>query len=197
MQQLGLTSTELKNELLPDVLESNIAKIAQGDKTALAQLYGRVKNAVYGFALSILKNPHDAEDVLQEVFIRIWSASVNYKPAGKPLAWILVITKNLANDKIRERGKILTLSDEQWQLYYNKSPYVSVEDKSVISAALNHLNDVERDIVTLHALTGLKFKEIGSLLSLPTSTVLSKYHRAMKKMSSLFSKEDSYAGQSV
>ena len=57
------------------VLDQCIARIAGGDQEALAQLYRRTRPAVYGFALSILKNAHDAEDVLHDTYLQVWNAA--------------------------------------------------------------------------------------------------------------------------
>ena len=56
-------------------LEDCIARIAGGDKDALADLYSRTRPAVYGFALSIVKNAHDAEDILHDAYLQVWNAA--------------------------------------------------------------------------------------------------------------------------
>ena len=56
------------------------------------------------------------------------------------------------------------------------------EDREVLQQALASLGDVERQVVLLHAVTGLKHREIAALLEMPLATVLSKYHRALKKL---------------
>jgi len=68
---------------------------------ALEALYERTKAAVYGLALSILRNPQDAEDVMQDTYIRIIRSAGRYRSQGKPMAFILTITRNLALDRIR------------------------------------------------------------------------------------------------
>lgn len=65
-------------------LDGCIARIAQGSQEALAQLYDRTRPAVYGFALSILKSPHDAEDVLHDAYLQVWNAAGDYRSQGKP-----------------------------------------------------------------------------------------------------------------
>ena len=67
-----------------------IAHIAAGDRSAFVELYSQVKTAVYSFAFSILRNKHDAEDVMQEAFVKIHNAAASYLPNGKPMAWILL-----------------------------------------------------------------------------------------------------------
>ena len=66
-------------------LEDCIVRIAGGDQNALADLYGRTRPAVYGFALSIVKNAHDAEDILHDAYLQVWNAAGGYRAQGKPI----------------------------------------------------------------------------------------------------------------
>ena len=163
-------------------LEDCIARIAGGDKDALADLYSRTRPAVYGFALSILKNEHDAEDVLHDAYLQIWQAAGSYQGQGKPMAWILTITRNLALSRLRQQSRTEPLTMEDWQDRFADRETVSHEDRMALSALLAALEDTERQIVALHALSGLKHREIAEMMKMPLPTVLSKYHRAMKKL---------------
>lgn len=163
-------------------LENCIVRIAGGDRDALAQFYQQTRPAVYGFALSILKNPQDAEDVLHDAFLQVWNAAPQYRPQGKAMAWLLTIVRNLAMDQLRRRKHMEPLAWEDWQTRLADVPAVSAEDRMALAGLLTALEDQERQIVTLHALTGLKHREIAVLLGLPLPTVLSKYSRALKKL---------------
>ena len=81
-----MTVPPSRSERQDGVIENYIAKIAAGDQETLTLLYQQTSAAVYGFALSILKNKQDAEDVLQDTYIQIWNAAGGYTPKGKPLA---------------------------------------------------------------------------------------------------------------
>ena len=169
-------------------LDQYIKCISMGDKSSLGVLYEKTKSAVYGFALSILKNPADAEDILHDVYVQIYKGAETYESKGKPMAWILTLTRNLALMKIREQKKaVLLSSDEILQIH---QPTLMDEDRMVIKAILSDLNDEERHIVVLHSLTGLKHREIASLLEMPLSTVLSKYNRAIKKLRKILKEEE-------
>ena len=170
------------------VEEALLFQIASGSKEALAQLYAETKSAVYGFALSILKNSHDAEDIMQEAYIRIYANAHTYKAQGKPLAWILTIVRNLALMKLREQKRITTLSPEDWEI--PDVTYGPDDNRLLVSTLLNRLTDQERQIVVLHSLTALKHREIAALLDLPLPTVLSKYHRALEKLKKSMKEED-------
>lgn len=162
-------------------LESLLLDMTRGDQEALAQLYHRTRTAVFGLALSYLKNRHDAEDVTQDTFVRAWENAPSYRPQGKPMAWLLTIARNLSLMKLREKDRTESLPEEDWALP-GPDDALTAEDRTVLSAAMSVLEDEEQRIVLLHAVTGLKHREIAESLSLPLSTVLSKYHRALKKL---------------
>lgn len=164
-------------------LDKIIKRIADGDKGALAELYYETKSAVYGFSLSLTKNPADSEDILQETYLKIWANADSYKPKGTPMAWILTITKNLALMKLREKKKHQDLEPEQWDMEFHIPDTAgNTEDRHLLEAALNILSEEERQIILLHAVSGFKFREISDLTGIGLSTVLSKYHRSLKKL---------------
>jgi RNA polymerase sigma-70 factor (ECF subfamily) len=162
--------------------EDLIVCISKGDKTALGSLYAQTKTAAYGFALSILRNRDDAEDVLQDTYVKIYDSASEYRPLGKPMAWILTITRNLCLMKLRRDKRIAAQSEDVWDPPDPKDPIANGADRVVLQAALEILSDEERQIVTLHAVAGQKHREIASILELPLSTTLSKYHRALSKL---------------
>lgn len=65
-------------------LDRCLARVAEQDREALAELYRRTSPSVYGFALSILKNTQDAEDVLHDCYVNLHSAAAGYRSSGKP-----------------------------------------------------------------------------------------------------------------
>ncbi len=167
------------------VLEPLMLRMQAGDQQALGELYHRTRTAVYGLALSYLKHSHDAEDVTQDTFVRVWENAHQYRPMGTPLAWVLTVTRNLSLMRLRERGRTGEMSDEEWAKLASDNPLVTSEDRHVLQAALAQLGDEERRVVTLHAVTGWKHKEIAQLLEMPLSTVLSKYRRALQKLKNI------------
>lgn len=173
-----------------DVLDNYLFRIAEGDREALARLYEATYSAVYGFALSILKNVPDAEDTLQEVFVQIWNAAGIYTSVGKPLAWIFTITRNLALMCLRQNSRSFPVSPEEWQNHFKDCTQTSTDDRLLLASLLGTLPDAERQIVMLHALSGLKHREIASILKLPLPTVLSKYRRALIKLESTLKKAE-------
>ncbi len=183
---LCLASAYIKTEDGKNELEKLIKEIGlTGSTDALSKLYELTSPAVYSFALSILRNTHDAEDVLHDLFVTVYSAASSYKK-GNPLAWMLTVAKNLCLMKIREQKKNADASDE----FLESIPLpetLCTEDRLVLEECLNKLDSDERQIVVLHAVSGIKHKEIAKLLDFPIATVLSKYNRALKKLREMIS----------
>lgn len=190
MTVLGLLTTTYGAPSAREDLESLLLGVAAGDSHSLEELYHRTRTAVYGLVLSYLKHPQDAEDVTQDAFVRIWDTAASYRPQGKPMAWLLTVARNLALMRLRERGKTQELTDEEWSALPARAPDVTMEDRHVLRAALSVLSEQERQVVMLHAVTGLKHREIAQLLELPLATVLSKYRRALKKLNLLLEGDD-------
>ena len=163
-------------------LDSMITGVAQGNTEALLQLYRETSSAVYAYALSVLKNSHDAEDVLHDCFVSIVTSAGSYRAKGRPMAWILTITRNLCLKQLNRQSKTTEWNPDIWNNGMDMNISMATEDRLVIRECMETLSDDERQIVVLHAVAGFKHREIASLLGLTLSTVLSKYHRAIKKL---------------
>lgn len=174
----------------PDILDSLLKRVAAGEQEALSDLYGRTRVAVYGFSLSYLKNGHDAEDITQDTFVQIWNHSSHYVSQGKPMAWILTIARNLSLEKLRKQSRIQDLSDNQRESFSIENPAFTTEDRVVLHAAFYSLSEEEQRVLLLHAVAGLKHREIAQILDLALPTVLSKYHRALKKLRLILEGDD-------
>ena len=125
----------------------------------------------------------------QDAFVKVWENAPAYRPQGAPMAWLLTVARNLARSRMRRSRRQTTLDEEEWNAIPAAVPDVSHEDRLVLQEALARLGAEEGQIVLLHAVTGLKHREIAQLLELPLSTVLSKYHRGLKKLKALMKGE--------
>ena len=171
-------------------LQQLLIHIAGGEREALAELYQRTRSAVYGLALSYLKNAHDAQDLTQDVYVQVWDRAEQYRLIGSPMGWLLAVCRNLCLMRLRREERHAALSEEEWDAIPARECGLDADERALLQGALASLADEERRIVLLHAVTGLKHREIAVLLELPLPTVLSKYHRALKKMRSFLEGDD-------
>ena len=171
-------------------LQQLLIHIAGGEREALAELYQRTRSAVYGLALSYLKNAHDAQDLTQDVYVQVWDCVEQYRLTGSPMGWLLAVCRNLCLMRLRREERHAALSEEEWDAIPARECGLDADERALLQGALASLTDEERRVVLLHAVTGLKHREIAALLELPLPTVLSKYHRALKKMRSFLKGDD-------
>ncbi len=165
-----------------DIDDSLIIGTAQGNGESFHTLYRCSSSAVFGYLLSILRNKQDAEDAMQDTYVRILASAQSYTPCGKPMAWILTIAKNLALMKLRSRGRFSFTELEEIDGLHTPSNSEQVLDNMVLTAALKILDDDSCQIVILHAVAGLKHRETAALMGIPLPTVLSKYSRSLAKL---------------
>ena len=163
-------------------LQRLLLRIADGEREALAELYRSTRTAVYGLALSYLKNAHDAQDLTQDVYVQVWDCAEQYRPTGSPMGWLLTVCRSLCLMRLRREERHAALSEEEWDAIPAQERGLDADERTLLQGALAALGEEERRIVLLHAVTGLKHREIAALLELPLPTVLSKYHRALKRM---------------
>ena len=161
----------------------------EGDREAFRCLYEETAKSVYGYALSILKNPQDAEEAMQDAYLAVWDQADRYRSDGKPMAWIFTITKNLCYMRLRRQAGRNGVSLEElreqesgWEPGRLCDGIELAPEKQMLLEALKSLKEEERSIVLLHDASGMKHREIGELLGMPVATVLSKYRRSLKKL---------------
>ncbi len=170
-------------------LESCIMELAGGKADAMEAIYHLANPSVYAFALSILKNSHDAEEIAQECFVRAYFGAAAYRPQGKPMAWLITITRNLCMERLRELKRQSFIPEEDWDKYLEQTT-ASPEDKLVLEQCMKALDDSERQVVVLHAVGGMKHRETAELMGMSLTAVLSKYSRAIKKLQAKLEKRE-------
>ena len=190
---LDNTKDNIKNNSAPTgkIDERLFVRIAQGDEKAFNELYYATYKPLYAFAISLTKKAQDAEDLLQETYIKIKGGAHLYKPMGTPMSWIFKIASNIYKMKIRKESKYTLQSIDTIENSIDFGKITDLESRIVIQKAFTCLKDDERNIIIMHLIAGFKHREIAEYLHKPLSTVLSRYNRAIKKLqAALKGKED-------
>lgn len=168
--------------------EGLFEKIANRDDAAFTELYYASYRQIYGFLLALTKNKEDAEDLLQNTYIRIRNGSHLYRKQGTPMTWMCAVAKNQFLDFVRKKSKGVSVDFDEVEKYVSEGlgtgvkQHKDVENEMVLEKAFEILNKQERTIVVLHMIDGLKHREISKITGIPLSTVLSKYNRSLKKL---------------
>lgn len=178
---MSLLSSDQKQANMKDT-DLLLRRIAEDDETAFRELYEQLSAAVFAYALSVVKNRADAEDIMQETFLKIRSAAHLYDSKGKAKAWIFTIVRNLCRMRFRENNKMISTPADEMSYMDDMSIIEDHETRITVQSSFRVLKDEEREIILLHAVSGMKHREIAKVLGMPLATVLSKYHRGLKKL---------------
>lgn len=170
--------------------------MAAGDIEAMEVLYDRYNRAVFSFALKMLGNREQAEELLQEVFVRAWRQARRFSEGrGTYITWLLSITHNMAIDEIRRqnrRPRKAESSDPVLMLANVRDENPSVEDQAllgdlrdVVREAMAQLPDAQRSALEMAYFQGYTQREIAEAQNEPLGTIKTRMRLAMKKLRSL------------
>lgn len=166
-----------------------VASIAGGREQALSALYDRYHRQCFAFALRILGGEQDAEEAVQETFVRVWRGAGQYdsKRAGVA-SWLLSITRNLCIDEIRRRRRrVPELPSIDGALEVASHERTDVEaERAILGAqvcqALGTLTSEQRSAIELVYFHGLTSQEVGRILAVPAPTVRSRLRLGLLKL---------------
>ena len=176
---------------LDEIDPAVIRRVAEGDSVAFERVYDAFSGILYSLALRMLERPEDTEELLQEVFLKIWRDAEHYDPRrGAPLAWAITITRHKAIDKIRATARRLRLYEAAEAESKNESLPVaqpvneaqSSENAKALRESLGRLDPEVRESIELAFFGGLSHSQIAAKLSLPLTTVKSRIRRAMMQL---------------
>ena len=149
-----------------------MAALARGDRAALGRIVALYGPGVQRYAAQILRNPAEAEDIAQEVFLRLWRHAGRYDPAlGPPAAWIWRIARNLCLDRSRRQGWRRFLGLEAAPEPADETPGAEAaldarQRLERLSAAMAELPERQRAALTMRAAGGLSTAEIAAAMGI-------------------------------
>ncbi|MFC1852979.1 RNA polymerase sigma factor [candidate division CSSED10-310 bacterium] len=172
--------------------EELMVLFASGTKEAFDMLYERHRHGLYRFARSCLKCSADAEDVVQDVFIRVSQAAARYHPRGRFKSWLYQIAVNRIRTRVALNKRGLELQDSGPSAA--QRPTSGSVEHSIILHDLLHksmllLSENQKMILFLKEVEGMKYEQIGRTLDLTPENVRVLIHRARKQISSFIHQE--------
>jgi RNA polymerase sigma factor (sigma-70 family) len=160
-----------------------LQEIAMGDTTAFRDLYSEMHKNVFSYALSIVRNTQLADDISQDVFVKIRTSADKYAAGKNPVGWILTLTRNTAFDALKKQKHEMPFDVIQDDVSEYSAD--NIADNILLKEAMERLTKVERQIVMLYLVVGISQKEIAGLLKLPLTTVNWKYRVSIKKLAAI------------
>lgn len=170
--------------------QETLAAARDGDRDALASLYREHSEMVYGAALGLLKNPVDAEDVLQDVFVGLPEALDTFEGRGSFEGWLKRIAVRTALMKLRRRSgrEETSLEDAPPVRSAEASPEATLS-RIDLRRALEHLSEALHKVFVLHEVLGYTHDECAEMLGISTSASQVRLHRARKQLRTILETE--------
>lgn len=167
--------------------ERLILLIKQGDRQGLREIYDEYGRMIYSTALAVAGDPHDAEDITSDFFIKLWEKLADtYKFGGGHKRWLVAAARNCAVDYLRKNGReVLSLDDDE-DTPHDIADTTDAENTVIgdmtVREALCTLSVSEREIVNMKLFADLTLEDIAKTLGKPLGTVAWKYRTALKKL---------------
>jgi RNA polymerase sigma-70 factor (ECF subfamily) len=164
-----------------------IARCALRDRKAFATLYGRTSAKLYGVTLRILRDRSEAEEALQEVYVKIWQRADRYVPGGfSPISWLVAVARNHSLDVLRARkpkGEDIDLALDVADA--GPTPEQAAADRgerSRIDDCLGQLDPEKADAVRGAYLDGYSYDELATRFSVPLNTMRTWLRRSLLRL---------------
>ena len=186
--------------------EELMQRLSYRDMEALRALYNRYGDLVYSTTLRMVRDVHLAQDMVQEIFLRLWRKPESYvAQRGRFATWLTSVTRNRAVDEIRSRNRRYrheTASPEQQERELpapdQDGPALTAEladQRRLILAALAELPAEQRQVIELAYFGGLTQQEIAQRLSQPLGTVKTRIRLGMQKLRAALTPELKWEGR--
>ena len=158
-------------------------RLRRGDPRAFEDLVIAYQHRVFGVALRMLRNRSEAEEIAQEVFLRVHRAVEDFRGEAKLSTWLYAITSRLCLNRLASGERRMAREGEESleRLRGDADPAAHVERielEAALQRAITELPEERRIVVVLRDFEGLSYEEIAAALDLPLGTVRSRLHRA-------------------
>jgi len=159
-------------------IDEIIEELRQKNCTSFDLFYNLTKNQVFYAIIVIIKDQSLAEDLMQDTYMKFLEKIDHYKNGSNVVAYLATIGRNLAINSYNRRKKEVRSED----IFETIAAPEVVEENEDIFKILELLNEDEKEIVVLHVINDLKFREIAVIIKKPLGTVLWIYNKAIKKL---------------
>jgi RNA polymerase sigma-70 factor, ECF subfamily len=180
----AIPNLDYPSVMTPEMISHLISRIALGDRAAFQALYGATSAKLFGVCLRVLKNRADAEDVLQEVYVKIWHNAQKYQVSGySPITWLVAIARNQSIDKLRQRRPDtaeLTEAEEIADTGATPEQLVAQGgDARRLQHCLDKLTPGRAEAVKAAYMEGYSYQELAERLGQPINTVRTWLRRSL------------------
>jgi RNA polymerase sigma-70 factor (ECF subfamily) len=181
--------SQRRREKQDTVLAAALSAVAGGDKAAVETLYEHTSAKLMGICLRILNDRQEAEDVLQDVYVSIWTRAGSFDPTrASPIAWLATIARNRAIDRLRARGARAQSSpvEEASEVADDKPDGFAAaaerQEGERIHYCLSTLEARAQEVIRAAFFDGLSYSDLARRAGVPLGTMKSWIRRGLQRM---------------
>lgn len=168
-------------------IEKMIIRCSLGEQKAFTELYKATSAKLFGILLRVLDNRADAEEALQEVYIKIWNNASRFAVRNQsPMSWLIVIARNHAIDMLRARKPIAVEIEEAFEVEDEKKnpeeQALNTSEGRKIERCLSELDDKKAKAVRQAYIEGYSYNELASLFEVPINTMRTWLRRSLASL---------------
>ncbi|WP_448502602.1 sigma-70 family RNA polymerase sigma factor [Sphingomonas sp.] len=177
-------------------LNSDLAQVAAGDRSALGRVYARTAPKLFGVCLRIVRDRQAAEDVLQEVFLKIWRSAAAFDPArASPITWLCAIARNSAVDWRRRASRALPPPEElppPGEAPSEVTGADEIEQPLMLRECLDTLDEHQHRFIRAAFFGGFTYAELAERAEVPLGTMKSWVRRGLERLKRCMDGEEAH-----
>lgn len=174
--------------------KETLEKMKMGDLKAFEAIFSLYEKAIYGYIFSMVGHKENAEDLTQEVFLKLYKNAARIDLENNFKNWLYKIATNTVYDWLRKKRRgteMFIIDDEEnsFETIDDNSPYINIEDASDLEAALNKIKPNYKRALQLFYYEGMSYEEIADILEIPLNTAKTHLRRAKEEVKMIYDKK--------
>ncbi len=173
--------------MVPDDISALLGRVALGDRNAFNTLYTATSAKLFGICLRVLKNRTDAEDVLQEAYVKIWNNAGRYRTTGySPITWLVAIARHQAIDRLRARrpdaDELAAAEEVADEAATPEQSLLASGEGGRLRLCLERLPPDRAEAIKAAYIEGYSYQELAERLDQPLNTIRTWLRRSLTSL---------------
>lgn len=177
-----------------DDIEQLISRVALGDRAAFSEIYSRTSAKLFGVVLRVLRDRGEAEEALQDTYVKLWRNAGRYQVNGfSPMTWLITIARNTAIDRKRRQASGLGAGDGEVEMQADPAPgpearAIHASDRAQLVACFGELQEARAEAVRRAYLDGDSYADLAAHFDVPLNTMRTWLRRSLLKLKECLSR---------
>lgn len=175
--------------------QETLEKLKNHDLKAFEAVFSLYEKAIYGYIYSMVGHRQNAEDLAQDVFLKLYKNAAKIDPENNFKNWLYKVATNTVYDWLRKKRKgmeVFIIDDEEnsFETIDDSAPYIHIEDAKDLESALDKIKPNYKRALLLFYYEGMTYEEIADILEIPLNTAKTHLRRAKEELKNIYEKRN-------